>query len=50
MLLDSSFMLAYEKMFYILAGLAASYVFVRPVSESSPGAQHAGTAIGAQTR
>jgi hypothetical protein len=34
MLLDSSFMLAYEKMFYVLAGLAAAYVYMRPASES----------------
>ena len=50
MLLDSSFMLAYEKMFYVLAGLTASYVYVRPVLERSPVAQHAGTAIEAQAR
>jgi O-antigen ligase len=35
MLLDSSFMLAYEKMFYVLAGLSAAYVHMRPTSERS---------------
>ncbi len=50
MLLDSSFMLAYEKMFYILAGLSTAYVFVRPVLELAPGAQTAGEAIDAHLR
>jgi O-antigen ligase len=33
MILDSSFILGYAKMFYVLAGLSAAYVHLRPAAE-----------------
>jgi O-antigen ligase len=35
MLVDASFILGYEKMFYVLAGLAAAYGHLRPVSSAT---------------